>query len=48
MLLFVGIRGGEWCFWPIFHKINTYILPFPQMKMLDMGFWQIGFDKSYL
>ena len=21
-------------------------LPYPQMKMLDMGFWQIGFDKD--
>jgi hypothetical protein len=23
-------------------KVNG--LPYPQMKMLDMGFWQIGFE----
>lgn len=21
-------------------------LPYPQMKMLDMGFWKIGFDAD--
>lgn len=25
-------------------KIND--LPYPQMKLLDMGFWQIGFEKD--
>ena len=24
----------------------VYDLPYPQMKLLDMGFWQIGFDKD--
>ena len=24
--------------------LNVYELPYPQMKMLDMGFWQIGFE----
>lgn len=23
----------------------AYDLPYPQMKLLDMGFWQIGYDK---
>lgn len=22
----------------------AYDLPYPQMKLLDMGFWQIGFE----
>ena len=25
-------------------KMKIENLPYPQMKMLDMGFWQIGFD----
>lgn len=25
-------------------QLSVYELPYPQMKMLDMGFWQIGFD----
>lgn len=29
---------------PIREKMKVYDLPYPQMKMLDMGFWQIGFD----
>ena len=24
----------------------AYDLPYPQMKLMDMGFWQIGFDKD--
>ena len=24
--------------------LNVNGLPYPQMKMLDMGFWQIGFE----
>lgn len=24
--------------------MRVYDLPYPQMKMIDMGFWQIGFD----
>ena len=24
---------------------KVYDLPYPQMKLLDMGFWQIGFEK---
>lgn len=26
--------------------IKVYDLPYPQMKLLDMGFWQIGFEKN--
>ena len=26
--------------------LKVYDLPYPQMKLLDMGFWQIGFDKE--
>ena len=29
---------------PIRKEMKVYDLPYPQMKMLDMGFWQIGFD----
>ena len=29
---------------PVREKMWVYDLPYPQMKMLDMGFWQIGFD----
>lgn len=29
---------------PIRKELKVYDLPYPQMKMLDMGFWQIGFD----
>ena len=29
---------------PVREKMRVYDLPYPQMKMLDMGFWQIGFD----
>lgn len=25
---------------------KVYDLPYPQMKLLDMGFWQIGFEKD--
>jgi hypothetical protein len=25
-------------------KMSVFDLPYPQMKMLDMGFWQIGFE----
>ena len=27
-------------------KLKVYDLPYPQMKLLDMGFWQIGFDRE--
>jgi hypothetical protein len=26
--------------------MEVFGLPYPQMKMLDMGFWQIGFEKD--
>ena len=26
-------------------RLRVYDLPYPQMKLLDMGFWQIGFEK---
>lgn len=26
-------------------QMSVYGMPYPQMKLLDMGFWQIGFDK---
>lgn len=26
--------------------LKVYNLPYPQMKLLDMGFWQIGFEKD--
>lgn len=29
---------------PIRNRMIVYDLPYPQMKMLDMGFWQIGFE----
>ena len=28
------------------HGLTVYGLPYPQMKLLDMGFWQIGFEKD--
>lgn len=27
-------------------ELKVYDLPYPQMKLLDMGFWQIGFEKD--
>ena len=27
-------------------KMEVYGLPYPQMKILDMGFWQIGFEND--
>ena len=27
-------------------NLKVYDLPYPQMKLLDMGFWQIGFDND--
>ena len=27
-------------------EFKVFDLPYPQMKMLDMGFWQIGFEKD--
>ena len=27
-------------------NMKVYDLPYPQMKLLDMGFWQIGFKKD--
>ena len=27
-------------------NMRVYDLPYPQMKMIDMGFWQIGFDMN--
>lgn len=27
-------------------ELKVFGLPYPQMKMLDMGFWQIGFEKD--
>ena len=27
-----------------FNRMLVEGMPYPQMKMLDMGFWQIGFD----
>ncbi len=29
---------------PVRENMKVYDLPYPQMKMIDMGFWQIGFD----
>lgn len=29
---------------PVRNGMKVYNLTYPQMKMLDMGFWQIGFD----
>lgn len=29
---------------PVRNGMTVYGLPYPQMKMLDMGFWQIGLD----
>lgn len=29
---------------PVQKEMVAYDLPYPQMKMLDMRFWQIGFD----
>jgi len=26
--------------------VKVYDMPYPQMKLLDMGFWQIGFGKD--
>ena len=28
------------------HGMQTEDLTYPQMKLLDMGFWQIGFEKD--
>ena len=27
-------------------SLKVYELPCPQLKLLDMGFWQIGFEKD--
>ena len=27
-------------------SLTIYSLPYPQMKLLDMGFWQIGFEND--
>ena len=27
-------------------SLTVYSLPYPQMKLLDMGFWQIGFEND--
>lgn len=27
-------------------RMEVYYLQYPQMKLLDMGFWQIGFEKD--
>ena len=27
-------------------KLRVYNLPYPQMKLLDMGFWQVGFERD--
>ena len=29
---------------PIREKMEVEGMPYPQMKMIDMGFWQVGFD----
>lgn len=29
---------------PVREKMEVEGMPYPQMKMLDMGFWQVGFD----
>lgn len=29
---------------PVRKGMNVYGMPYPQMKIIDMGFWQIGFD----
>jgi hypothetical protein len=28
------------------NNLKVYDLPYPQMKLLDMGFWQLGFKKK--
>lgn len=33
-------------FEPIIHKMKIGSIPYPEMKLLDMGFWQIGFDSD--
>ena len=29
---------------PVREKMEVEGMPYPQMKMIDMGFWQVGFD----
>ena len=29
---------------PAREKMKVEGMPYPQMKMLDMGFWQVGFE----
>ena len=29
---------------PVREKIKVAGMPYSQMKMIDMGFWQVGFD----
>lgn len=31
-------------FEPVREKMEVEGMPYPQMKMIDMGFWQVGFD----
>lgn len=31
-------------FEPIINQMKIGNIPYPEMKLLDMGFWQIGFD----
>lgn len=29
---------------PVRNEMEVYGMPYPQMEMIDMGFWQIGFE----
>lgn len=31
-------------FEPVREKMKIEGMPYPQMKMIDMGFWQVGFE----
>lgn len=37
---------NEEAFEAVRKKIKVHGLPYPQMKMLDMGFWKVGFDMD--
>lgn len=36
-------KNADWLE-PVREKMEVEGMPYPQMKMIDMGFWQVGFD----
>ena len=43
--IFQGVNNAEY-FESIVMAMNIGDIPYPQMKFLDMGFWEIGFRDN--